>query len=118
MEITLLLREEAQRHFEYWLTISFAFIAATFIGRKLLTKLVAILFAALYLLTVALLIARYSVSGSAENTYLELAIQQGAEPIGSADLVTFLRIAVFLFGTLLALWFLYLNTRDREVDTQ
>ena len=37
MEITLLLREEAQRQFEYWLTISFAIIAATFIARKFLT---------------------------------------------------------------------------------
>ncbi len=36
LEIVMLLREEAQRSFEYWLTISFAFIAATFLGRKML----------------------------------------------------------------------------------
>ena len=112
----MMLREEAQRHFEYWLTISFAFMAATFIGRKLLSPKVAIPFAALYLLTVLLLIARYTVSGTAADRYLELAIQQGAEPIGNATLVTFLRIAVFLLGTLLALWFLYMNSRDRDVD--
>ena len=117
MEITILLREEAQRHFEYWLSISFAFIAATFIGRKLLVPKVATLVGALYVLTVALLISRYTVSGAAANNYLVLAIEKGAEPIGNSDMVIILRFSVFLFGTLLALWFLYVNCRDRDIDT-
>lgn len=117
MEITLMLREEAQRQFEYWLTISFAFIAGTFMGRRLLARKVAVLFGGMYLLTVTLLIVRYSVSGNAASLYLDLAIQQGAAPIGGSQLITYLRLAVFLSGTFLSLWFLYVNSRDRNVNT-
>lgn len=116
MEIALMLREEAQRHFEYWLTISFAFIAATFIGRSVLKPSFAIPFAALYLMTVSLLIARYAECGIAANKYLALAAEQGAEPVGSLELVAFLRISVFLLGTLLSLWFLYVNSKHGQGD--
>jgi hypothetical protein len=68
---------------------------------------VALAFGTLYLLTVSLLVARYIVSGSSADVYLELAIQQGAKPIGDATVVTLLRIAVFLTGTFLSLWLLY-----------
>ena len=68
---------------------------------------VALAFGTLYLLTVSLLVARYIVSGSSADVYLELAIQQGAKPIGDATVVTLLGIAVFLTGTFLSLWLLY-----------
>ena len=109
----MLLREEAQRSFEYWLTISFAFIAATFFGRKLLEPKVAGAVGALYLLTVALLVARYIVSGMSADRYLELAVQQGAEPFVDSTIVTYLRVLVFMAGTSLALWFLYSNSKNR-----
>jgi hypothetical protein len=78
---------------------------------------VALAFGTLYLLTVSLLVARYIVSGSSADVYLELAIQQGAKPIGDATVVTLLRIAVFLTGTFLSLWLLYLNSQNRDVGT-
>ncbi|MDJ0760540.1 MAG: hypothetical protein QNJ19_14190 [Woeseiaceae bacterium] len=114
LEIALLLREEAQRSFEYWLTISFAFIAATFLGRRLLKPGVSVAFGALYVLTVTLLIARYVVSGISADRYLALAIEQGAEPFVDSTIVTYLRVLVFAAGTLSALWFLYINSKDRE----
>ena len=114
LEIVLSLREEAQRSFEYWLTISFAFIAATFIGRNMLKPKIAWAFGALYLLTVALLVARYIVSGTSADRYLDIAISQGAEPFVDSTIVTVLRLLVFLAGTISTLWFLYLNTRDRD----
>ena len=114
LEIVMLLREEAQRSFEYWLTISFAFIAATFLGRKLLTSRVSLAFGALYILTVALLIARYIASGITADRYLALAIEQGAEPFVDSTSVTYLRVVVFAAGTLSALWFLYTNSRERK----
>jgi hypothetical protein len=117
LEIVMLLREEAQRSFEYWLTISFAFIAATFIGRELLRPKVALVFGALYLLTVSLLIARYVVSGTSADRYLTLAIEQGAEPFVDSTIVTYLRLLVFIVGTSCTLWFLYLNSRSRDEDT-
>ena len=114
LAVAFMLREDAQRHFEYWLTISFAFIAATFIGRRLLTPQVSLAIGTLYLLTVALLIARYALSGRGADRYMALAIEQGAEPVGGSDVVSALRLAVFLLGTMLALWFLYTNTRREE----
>ena len=117
MEIAFLLGEESQRHFEYWLTISFAFIAASFFARTLFKPMVAVAFGALYMLTVALLLARYLVSGTAADRYVQLAIQQGAEPLGTSEIVIYLRLCVFLAGTSIALWFLYLNCRDRDDDT-
>jgi hypothetical protein len=114
LEITMLLREEAQRSFEYWLTITFAFIAATFIGRELLKPRIAFAFAALYFLTVALLISRYITSGSTAYRYLDLAIELGAEPFVESAFVTYLRLAVFISSTLCTVWFLYLNTRDHN----
>ena len=117
MEVAMMLREEAQRHFEYWLTISFAFIAATFIGREVLKPRFAVPFAALYLLTVALLLARYAECGIAANRFLALAVEQGAEPLGSLGAVAFLRISVVVLGTLLALWFLFVNSRGRQDGT-
>lgn len=111
LEVALTLREEAQRQFEYWLTISFAYIAATFFGKDLLTPKTSLALAGLYLLAVSLLVTRYAVSGIAVNRYVELAVQNGAPPIGDSELVTYLRIAVFLVGTLSVLWFLYMNSR-------
>lgn len=108
-----MLREEAQRHFEYWLTITFAFMAATFVGKTVLRPRISLLFGALYLLTVSLLISRYTVSGTDADRYMELAVQSGALPLTTSDYVTALRLAVFLFGTLLALWFLYRNTKEK-----
>ncbi len=116
LEIVLLLREEAQRSFEYWLTISFAFIAATFIGKNMLKPKVAMVSGALYLLTVTLLIARYIASGATADRYLAIAIAQGAEPFVDSTLVTVLRLLVFLAGTVSTLWFLYLNAKDRARD--
>ena len=117
LEIVMLLREEAQRSFEYWLTISFAFIAATFVGKELLKPRIALVFGGLYLLTVSLLVARYAVSGTSANRYLELAIEQGAEPFVDSTIVTYLRMLVFVAGTSCTLWFLYLNSRNRDEDT-
>ena len=116
LEIVLLLREEAQRSFEYWLTISFAFIAATFFGRSLLQPRLALALGALYLLTVSLLFARYVVSGMTADRYLELAVQQGAEPFVDSTIVTNLRILVFLIGTSTAVWFLYSNAKVGDGD--
>ncbi len=112
LEIVMLLREEAQRSFEYWLTISFAFIAATFLGRRMLKPKFSVAFGALYILTVALLIARYAVSGITADRYLALAIGQGAEPFVDSTFVTYLRFVVFVAGTFAALWFLYSNSTD------
>ncbi len=117
LEIVLLLREEAQRSFEYWLTISFAFIAATFIGKNMLKPKVAMVSGALYLLTVTLLIARYIASGATADRYLAIAIAQGAEPFVDSTFVTVLRLLVFVAGTSCTLWFLYLNARDRASDS-
>ena len=111
LEIALALREEAQQQFEYWLTISFAYIAATFFGKELLTAKTSWVLAGLYVLAVSLLVTRYAVSGMAVNRYVELAVQNGAPPIGDSDLITYLRIAVFVVGTLTVLWFLYLHSR-------
>ncbi len=61
----------------------------------------------------ALLLARYAVSGLTADRYLELAIEQGAEPFADSTLVTYLCIVVFAVGTLAALWFLYSNSKDR-----
>jgi hypothetical protein len=116
LEIVLLLREEAQRSFEYWLTISFAFIAATFFGKNILKPKVALAFGALYFLTVTLLVARYIVSGTTADRYLDMAIAQGAEPFVDSTIVAVLRLLVFLAGTSCTLWFLYLNARDRNKD--
>ncbi len=69
-------------------------------------------FGALYILTVALLIARYAVSGITADRYLALAIGQGAEPFVDSTFVTYLRFVVFVAGTFAALWFLYSNSTD------
>ncbi len=117
MEIAMMLREEAQRHFEYWLTISFAFVAASFFGRGILKPNLSIPLAGIYLLTVALLVARYAECGMAANRYLDLAVQQGAEPLGSLTVVAFLRMSVFVLGTLLSFFFLYVNTTVGSSDS-
>ena len=117
LEIVMLLREESQRSFEYWLTISFACIAASFIGRRILTRRVAFAFGALYLLTVFLPISRYAVSGTTAERYLALAIEQGAEPFVDSEFVAYLRMLVFLCGTGCALWFIYRNAEAEDSDS-
>ena len=77
----------------------------------------ALAFGALYCLTVALLIARYVTSGTSADRYLELAIEQGAEPFVDSAVVTYLRLLVFVTGTSCTLWFLYLNAKDSNEET-
>lgn len=87
-----------------------------FFGKRMLTPRIAFAFGALYLLTVALLIARYVASGLSADRYLALAIQQGAEPFVDSTFVTLLRVCVFAAGSTLAFWFLYLNSKNRSSD--
>jgi len=108
---------EAHSQFEYWLTISFAIIAAAFVGRKYLTPAIAITLAFLYLLTAITGIGRWIISNINAGLYTGLAIEGGAEWVPGAQYLFILRLIVFVVGTLATLWFLYTNSKHRDDDT-
>ena len=118
-ELALIFRTDAADQFQYWLSITFAIIAASFLGRDYLTNRLGVAVGTLYILATALFCIRYIESLVNARQLLVEIYARGAnfalvDGSFGGSLAVYLRLALFVLGTIAALWYLYENTRDNR----
>ena len=116
LEIAILLRDDLEDQFQFWLSITFAVIVASFIAGDRLRYSWRTVIGALYLLATVLFAFRLSESAQNLMLYLQPALERGAEWTNSGDLVFLLRAAVMLVGTCATIWFLYAGRKGTDGD--
>lgn len=117
IEILLGLSEDAQNQFQYWLTITFALIVAVTIGKKYLDSVLSISISVLYLATTSLFAFRYYETMRNIGIFLVEFESRGLELYASLSFLFYLRIAVFVLGTSITIWFLYKSAKSSANDT-
>ena len=99
--------------FQFWLTVTFAVIAASFVAGDRLSRRLRLIVSGLYLLACFIVMSRSVIYG----TTLVGAVER-LHSAGMADLVPMLgvwayaRPFLYLVGTSVALWFLLVKRRD------
>ena len=120
LELGLLLRDDIEDQFEFWLSVTFAVIAASFVaGAKLKLSWRAIV-GGLYILTTSLFYIRFRMSGALLNSYVQEAIDRGAIWTEVGAPLPMLRTLIFAAGTIATIWFLYWNSRrtaEAEIES-
>ena len=119
LELGLLLRDDIEDQFEFWLSVTFAVIAASFVaGAKLKLSWRAVI-GGLYVLTTSLFYIRFRMSGALLSSYVQEAIERGAVWTEIGAPLPMLRTLIFAVGTIATMWFLYWNSkRTTEVEME
>jgi hypothetical protein len=107
---------EAQ--FQYWLSVSFAAIVASFVARDRLTRKLGVVLVALYLSATTLFVLRYyaaigelgNIAG--EAMLRELLSDRGPRVVGA---ITVARTILFILGTGITTWFLLHRSKESSV---
>ena len=100
LQLYMEVNQDIDTQFQFWISITFAVLVATFVAGHRLSRGGRAVIAALYLCGAALLLSRYFSALSHLGIVLGLYEQYGVEPpsvIGTAGL---LRITIFLVGSL------------------
>jgi hypothetical protein len=116
IELTLIANELLDAQFEYWLSISFAAVVATFIGGDYLSRKMRYVLVVLYLLASTLLIFKYlSVLGWTTNiSTLSAEVTPGIleTPLGLPTF--FVRLTLFFGGLVTTVWFILIARREDD----
>ena len=117
LNLVLAQRSSIDLQFQFWLTITFAVIVASFIaGRRLVPKL-RMLAAVLYVLASAHITARWIYDGIIATQWLEVLARRGVD-FQVPWLAAYLRMALMLLGTVSTLIFLFWHARATQVDDE
>ena len=95
---------------EFWLTVSFATIVASFAGREYMTKGNRNIVCVLYILATVVFISRWLYEGADLLTYVDVLAERGVT-IQPPFLTVFARFALVGLGTLATLYFVFTNTK-------
>jgi len=117
LEFALMLRDDMEEQFEFWLSITFAVIVSSFFGRTRISPSWRVVIGCLYLLSTALFTVRYVMSSKNFQIYIEEALVRGAKWIDAASTMYGLRVTILIVGTLSTVWFLYADSKSRARDT-
>ncbi len=113
LELLLLSEAAVDYQVEFWLTVSFATIVASFAARHLLTKKMRWLVSFLYLASTFVFVSRWYYNAYDALIYNEVLTSRGIEmPVGYVSGVA--RMILFAAGTLATVYFL--NARLERKD--
>ena len=116
LELVTFVFSELELQFQYWLSVTFALLVASFVARKQLSRNVRITIAILYTLSTAIAIYRYISLGGNGNLILEELATRGIPWRGIDIRVGLTRIGLMVLGTSATLWFLHSTYSKREVE--
>jgi hypothetical protein len=117
LNLVLAQRSSIDLQFQFWLTITFALIVASFIAGQRLTGKFRLLAATLYLLASAHIAARWIADGAAASEWLRVLAARGVV-YEVPWIAAYLRMGVMLLGTLSALVFLLWHTGDPDAGPE
>jgi len=113
-ELALLAGASMDTQFQYWISVTFAVVVASFVAGERLSRPMRLLAAVLYLLASVLLISRFLQFAQTTRMY-EIALADAGSPTASAGrLILFTRFLLFGLGTASALYFLFKTKKPRE----
>ena len=113
-EMVLMVSNAQDDQFQYWLSISFAVIVASFIAKEKITERLSIIVIIIYLLATLLLLVKYMDLGQLGFIYLNELNSRGIEWGVSKRLHSILRVIIYIFGTSTTCWFLYSNAKTNK----
>ena len=110
-ELTTLSEASIDSQFQFWLTVTFAIIVASFAGRHVMTTTLKHITAFLYTLSTVVFASRWYYDYLDLRHYESLFIEIGHDP--SPPLVTaFSRILLMSLGSIATLYFVYWGNRN------
>ena len=113
-ELALLAGASMDTQFQYWLSVTFAVVVASFVSGERLSGPMRLLAAVLYLLASILLIFRFFQFAQTTHIY-EIALADAGTPTASAgSLILITRFLLFGLGTASALYFLFKTKKTHE----
>ena len=115
-ELALLSEASIDLQIQYWLTVTFATIVASFAARNALTRKLRLIVTALYLTATFMFVSRWYYKAIDLFQYSEMLEGiGGGGPIPVATIVS--RIVLMLLGTLATVYFVYFRaSRDNDED--
>jgi hypothetical protein len=110
LELVLLSESSIDYQFQFWLTITFATVVASFAARDLLSRSMRILVATLYLLATFVLASRWYYDSRDIEVYVEALLEYGIEsPLPVAAAIS--RIILMLIGSATTIYFIISGSR-------
>ena len=113
MELIIILRSSLDTLLQFWLTTTFAVVAASFLAGPKLTFGFRVLVSLLYLLATLMVMSRWFSEGQEIFMLIE-ALQARDLPYGIPWASVVFRSALILLGTVTALIFLYHNRKEEH----
>jgi hypothetical protein len=95
--------------FQYWLSVSFAVIIATFLAGDQLSKRIRFLVCGLYFLATLLFAARYTYSAGTADFFLQELLTRIPDFPQGANYLIPIRTLVFISGFISTFWFILFN---------
>ena len=112
IELSFIATDHIYAQFQFWLSITFALIAACFIGRDQLSSRVRIVLGILYLVATSLLYIRILSAGANATRLTEEILARGINWTPESALwIGIYQAGVIVFGICTALWFLYSTSK-------
>lgn len=113
LELLLLSEAAVDYQVEFWLTVSFATIVASFAARHLLTERIRWLVSFLYLASTFVFVSRWYYNAWDALMYNEVLASRGIEmPVGYVSGVA--RMILFLAGTIATVYFLHARIEKKD----
>ena len=113
-ELALLAGGSMDTQFQYWMSVTFAVVVASFVAGERLSRPMRLLAAVLYLLASILLISRFWQFARTTRMY-EIDLADAGTPTTSAgSLIPITRLLLFGLGTASALYFLFMAKKSPE----
>ncbi len=104
-ELYLTIESAIYTQFEYWLTVTFAVVVASFVARTRLNRKLRLGLALLYALACVVLLSRWTYSGLDAAVFRAALLESGVV-LRTPWVTIFSRLLLFALGTAAALYFL------------
>jgi hypothetical protein len=101
-EIFLNVNQDIDTQFQFWMSITFAVLVASFVADERLSRVERIVVTGLYVCAATILLERYMSAVSHMQDVLELFDESGATRPDVPTYAAYLRLGLFTFGSLVA----------------
>ncbi|MEX2049392.1 MAG: hypothetical protein WEB90_07425 [Gemmatimonadota bacterium] len=104
LQLFLNVNQDIDTQFQFWISVTFAVLVASFVADERLSRAERIAITALYLCATTILLMRYLSALSYLTDVLAMFATYGVRPPTVATAAGFLRMLLFTFGSVVAAW--------------
>ena len=117
MELAILLEASIDTQFQIWITITFAFIVATYASRARLANSIRTGVTILYLLIAVALFARWASDGTRLLTMIAILTERGIDFTSPYFIAPSTRMLAYILGSGMAVYLSYYFSKERGDGT-